>query len=303
MDLGGFFDVLRGGPDGGTTEFSIELSAAPESLEPRYLPANASAPTELQVTFVLDRDANSFAVKRASLAAGDDVFAAARKAGRGYTVPHLTKEEREMLRVQFRHFLPGLQLSTRSRAREIPNSTVEKYFRADSAAMAWRNLFSLIGHVAPLREAVPRFGILGKTPSSELGPGGENLLRALRAADSSGIQLVEYVSRWVSEEFHMLQDLHLLDVDASGTVLALLGDESGGGFRGINIANMGEGSRNCSPSSPGCSQLLQTPPSLSNSLNSIYTLPRRQISETFLPTASSAVNGSTSLKRTANISS
>jgi predicted ATPase len=114
---------------------------------------------------------------------------------------------------------------------------------SDDAWFTWVNEFARVAHVAPLRQPVPRFGILGKSLTSDLGPGGENLLRVLRASDdlsSSGERLAAEVSRWVADDFEMLESLELVDVDDAGTILALLGDERNG-FSRINLANMGEG--------------------------------------------------------------
>jgi predicted ATPase len=247
VDLGGYFDIIWGAQSRRADSFSIELNISRESAEGPYVEPDTDAdtplPTDLDVTFVFDSEKNAIVVSSCSVEGDKKIFAAARRAGRGYMAPHLSDVAREGLTLDFRHFLPtlipGKRLEDRKRRREI----MDFYFYADQAWFSWSSQLARVAHVAPLRQPVPRFGILGKSLTSDLGPGGENLLRVLRAGDEdsgSGERLANLVSQWISENFKMLRGLQLVDVDDAGTILALLGDERRG-FSGINVANMGEG--------------------------------------------------------------
>lgn len=244
VDLGGFYDILWGGGKADSADsFGIELTASGSSLEPGFYSQDEpdeNKPTRLAVNFAFDSERNAIVVSSASVSdANGRIHSSGRRSGRGYSSPSIPEDLRSELTLDFRHFFPVLQPSGTSRdARRLAMDT---YFMAESAWFAWRRALSDVAHVAPLRQPVPRFGILGKSPTSELGPGGENLLRVLRASDDGQTErLADEVSRWVSDVFEMLQALRLVDVDESGTVLALLGDERAG-FDNINVANMGEG--------------------------------------------------------------
>jgi predicted ATPase len=79
--------------------------------------------------------------------------------------------------------------------------------------------------------------------ASELGPGGENLLRVLGSSEKYGVgrrTLVQLLRPWLSERFRMVKNLDLVDLAEGGTIRSLVADEMAG-FKGINVAAMGEG--------------------------------------------------------------
>jgi predicted ATPase len=246
VDLGGYYDIVWGGP-GASEPFSIALSVTPSSIEQEFFLFETSddqaSPTDLRVSFSFDPQRNAIVVSSSSLSGDSETFVSARRSGSGYFSPHIPADGRSRLTTHFRHFLPTY-IPSRDMDFRKERKLLEFMYRADQTTAAWTQMFSGVGHVAPLRQPVPRFGILGKSPTSELGPGGENLLRALRSYDDDGDgrehRLVSEVSQWISSAFGMLEDLRIVDVDEAGTVLALLGDERNG-FRNINVANMGEG--------------------------------------------------------------
>lgn len=251
VDLGGYFDIVWGGQKSRAKGFSISLKFDPKGWDRRFAyrfsdDRPEDTPNALDVTFAFDAARNAIVVSKVDIAGQEGTYASARRAGKsGYVVPHLNKAEAKKVEVAFRHFIPALQPAPNYdyRSGRGRDAILEKFMASDEAWGAWATEFRRVAHVAPLRQPVPRFGILGKSLNSELGPGGENLLRVLRASDDSpgaGTRLATEVSRWVAEDFKMLRSLELVDVDDSGTILALLGDERSG-FEGINLANMGEG--------------------------------------------------------------
>jgi hypothetical protein len=216
------------------------IRGQPAQAQPKHL---HTSKREYLISFSFDPHRNEIAVSSSSISGDTQIFASARRSGTGYSSPHLPVDVRERASVRFRHFLPGYLFTGDIDFRK-DRRLLDFVYRADQTAAAWTRMFSRVGHVAPLRQPVPRFGILGKSPTSELGPGGENLLRALRSYDNAAggreHRLVSEVSRWISSAFGMLEELRIVDVDEAGTVLALLGDERNG-FQNINVANMGEG--------------------------------------------------------------
>lgn len=248
VDLGGYYDIVWGGQAEAAKAFAIALTMSAESAD-RFNYARGpedvggAQPTDLDLRFTFDRQRNAIVVAHSKVTGGDTVFVDARRRGRGYAAMSLPEDIRGAVSLDFRHFIPALFPKHLASEQRLDRNVMNHYFAAQHAFYAWSGQLELVSHVAPLRQPVPRFGILGKSPTSDLGPGGENLLRVLRAGEEpvgSGERLTAEVSKWVSEEFKMLADLRLIDVDQSGTVLALVGDERHG-FRDINVANMGEG--------------------------------------------------------------
>lgn len=244
VDLGGFLDILRGGSGASKNEraVTLELSMGEDSADAVafFRPKEMIRPIDLKVSFTFDPTANQIHVSTVKVSAGSEDLASARRSGRGYTTDLLTPAERKNVQIMFRHFLPLIYRSGNNRLVRL-GKIVEVDHAFDQAHFAWSSVLGNVNHIGPIRVPVPRFGILGKTPPSELGPGGENLLRALRETNG-GEQgdLVENVSDWLSNRLKLLARLRLVNVDKSGTVLSLLGDEREG-FSSINVANMGEG--------------------------------------------------------------
>ncbi len=249
VDLGGYFDILWGGQRSKPRSFSIDLTLDRQGADRRYSFAGSrlagkDVPHTLETTFTFDSKKSAIVVAKSAVRGDNTTFTSVRRAGAGYTSPDAPKAAMRKLSIAFRHFLPMLEPSARFNYRKKGGEELIEYFMAaDDAWFTWVNEFARVAHVAPLRQPVPRFGILGKSLTSELGPGGENLLRVLRASDDisqRGEQLASEVSHWIADNFKMLKSLELVNVDAEGTILALLGDERGG-FPHINLANMGEG--------------------------------------------------------------
>jgi predicted ATPase len=248
VDLGGYFDIIWGGQETTKRSFGIDLSMYEQGVESRYAFGNqkkgSPKPTDLSTSFVFNAEKNAIVVSSAKIGGQDTQFVALRRSGAGYTASNIkSKRIRDRLTHFLRHFLPSLQLTGLARRRQMEDDLFNAYFQAEEGWYAWSVEFGRVAHVAPLRQPVPRFGILGKSLTSELGPGGENLLRVLRASDEeseSEERLASEVSRWIGDNFKMLKSLELVEVDAAGTILALLGDERNG-FSKINLANMGEG--------------------------------------------------------------
>jgi predicted ATPase len=242
VDLGGFLDLVRGGQHASKRTFIFDLSVTEETARrgTLFAPEDRAVPTSMSVAFAFDEKANQIRVSSLKMRGDDREIVSARRSGRGYVSDLLSKKERADSKIFFRHFFPFIA-QTRARP-EQRFDFGDTSFIFQNGQYIWSSILSAVSHVAPLRTAVPRFGILGKTPSGELGPGGENLLRVLREAGAKHhpSDLVKEVSDWVSNRLHLLAKLRLVDVDTSGTVLSLLGDENEG-FESINVANMGEG--------------------------------------------------------------
>ena len=93
-------------------------------------------------------------------------------------------------------------------------------------------------YIAPIRERIPRLGLIGTMPYSELGPSGQNLLKVL--SSKSNEFLIKELRYWLDEKFKILKNIEVVDIDDAGTVKALVAREFNRGPR-INLNAMGCG--------------------------------------------------------------
>lgn len=245
-ELGGFRELLHGKELGPQKTITIELGTPPHGLE-MMLPkgkAKLDLATELSVSFSFAASANRIRVDAVKLSQGNNVVIDVKRAGAIWEAAILTKAAKKHGRLDFFHFLPRFQITSRTPKNEKSVMlALSLSFFLHMHVQVWSQIFEQVRHIAPLRLPVPWFGMLGRTPSSDLGAGGENLVHVLADETQKGKaqkQVVKLVDEWVSKRFAMLKKLRLVNVDRAGTVRSLVGDETNG-FKGINVAAMGEG--------------------------------------------------------------
>lgn len=98
-------------------------------------------------------------------------------------------------------------------------------------------------YVAPIRERIPRHGVIGTMVYSELTPSGQNLMRVLSSSDTistRGKSAIEELNYWLDRKFKLLKNIELVDVDKAGTIKILIADDPRGSVK-INLASMGCG--------------------------------------------------------------
>ncbi len=246
-ELGGFRELLHGKEPTARKTIKIDLGTPPDSMPLMGFPGEKSEVhlgTDLSVSFSFAARANRIRVATVKLSHQDKVVIDVKSAGSDWEAGKYTEAARAHGRLDFLHFLPRLELAgERPKSEKDAKLTLALSLLLHVQAEVWTQLFDRVRHIAPLRLSVPWFGRLGKTPSSDFGTGGENLLRVLADETQRGKskqRLVKLVDEWMSKHFAMLKKLRLVDVDSAGTVRSLVADEADG-FEGINIAAMGEG--------------------------------------------------------------
>lgn len=249
VDLGSFHDILRGGRDAREQTLSVDVGISPwalrEGLGTHSVPSSdirSFLGTDLSVTFAFDARLNKVRLSSARFTREGKITLDVRRAGTGWSLHGAPKVLREFVKPDFFHFLPTLDIVDRPARRKVTDEVFDQYIRAVRQVGAWSQIFENVNHIAPLRTPVPRYSVLGRMPTSDIGAGGENLLRTLGSEEQvrNSKTLTDLVDSWVSDRFGMLRKLRIEDVDPAGTVRALLGDEQTG-FDSINVANMGEG--------------------------------------------------------------
>jgi predicted ATPase len=242
VELGSFHDIITGGRQGGrrTVKISVKTSASASGFFAADSLGKSPESASLSVSFTFDSKANRIKVSSAKLQQDRRILISVQRAGKGWAAPSIAQDVRKHLEVAFAHFIPTVAPTGEApQSRKLATKVLQTMFLSEARAHGWMQVFQGVRHMAPLRLPVPWYGVAGRMPSSELGPGGENLLRVL-ATQEQKPSLISQVRSWITKEFLMLQDLRLVKLDPAGTVLALKGDEIDG-FGEINVAAMGEG--------------------------------------------------------------
>ncbi len=253
VDLGSFQHIVRGGKGARNKIVSIDLAAPSSFIRPLLSrssrkrqegPGGPVGDLRLSVGFSYDSRTNKVLVSSVRLSRGQTDLIEVRRFGKGWSLVGVSRPLREHVTVaRFDHFLPMLIPVRHEAGRSRNQKGMDQFSEAFELRHAWSRVFESVRHVAPLRLPIPFVGIRGRVATSDIGAGGENLLRILgdtervRGAHRS---LVESVNYWMSERFGMLRGLRLEEVDSAGLVRSLVGDEREG-FNDINIAAMGEG--------------------------------------------------------------
>lgn len=248
VDLGSFHDILRGGATGKSRSFSISMAMSEgvvkifEDALPRRRPPLKIA-DRLTVSFVFSARANEVRVGTVRLSRkGEQLMRAG--GGGSWDTRGGTPSMKNHSTVEFMNFLP--QFLPRGRRPKDPKliQRISDLFMASQAQNhLWFHVFEDMHHVAPLRLPIPRYNVLGEIPPSEIGAGGENLLRVLRSEErvrGRRRRLLDLVDEWLSKRFGFMRRLRLEKIDPQGLVRELLADEREG-YPRINVANMGSG--------------------------------------------------------------
>jgi AAA ATPase domain/Protein of unknown function (DUF3696) len=249
VDMGGYFDILRGGSDAKNKTFTVEVESAFEGFNrDRLIPSRgpgekSNGRLRLSVTFEFDKKRNAPSVHSVELSRdGKIVVGVTIRGGR----ERLYGVERAVARGLVAHvysFLPFIH----GPLERTPARTAKKLQSVTRVSnqiyVYWANVFSGLHHIPPARGDVPRIGVVGQTTSRVKGGTGEELLRMLKSkekVEGSPRTLEEEVDRWISGQMKILRKMELKRIDPTGNALSLLGTELDG-FTGINVANMGQG--------------------------------------------------------------
>lgn len=252
VELGAFKDILRSDATKGLRDMTISVRVpdlgheAIGILEPGRKSKEQRIPlaTQLSVAFRFNSTRKEIEIRSARFSKDEETILNFSRSRGKLQLPDVPEQVRRHLEVTFRHFLPVLQpTGKRPKSIKLMRQILNLTMLSNVQAYEWQNLFEKVRHVAPLRLPIPWYGIQGRIPSSDIGEGGEHLLRLLAQPEKLNTNkktLAELVNEWISERFNMLQRLHLRDVDDLGVVKSLVGDEVGGP-KDINVAAMGEG--------------------------------------------------------------
>jgi predicted ATPase len=252
VDLGGFADILyRGAPKSDQT-FSIEFSVrhVGETLFSEFGDGRRNPPkSEETVGFVhrfgYNEGANQIRTRSIEFWRNGKPEFRFRARGLHLTLLEADRSTKKGVDVHLFGVVPFVHASGRGLRSEPAQA--KEYADLSSRVMAhtwgWVDFFRSLVFLAPLRVSIPRYALQGSTSSGNPAANPAVLLEELRnrvRAGPKGQPLLEMVEKWAKSRLNMLRGLKLESVGETGTVYALLVDETKG-FRGINVASMGEG--------------------------------------------------------------
>lgn len=148
------------------------------------------------------------------------------------------------MNVNFMHFIPTLVLSGPPPTSEkVANDAFRSFLESQFHARKLSVKLGEVRYVAPIRERIPRHGMVGTMAYSELGPSGQNLMRVLSSSEIVTRRkktAIDELNYWLSRKFKLLKNVRIWDIDEAKTVKALIADDPRG-ERNINLASMGCG--------------------------------------------------------------
>jgi hypothetical protein len=248
VDLGSYLDIVRTEPE--TKPFQVEFRLTRSERFPFSEFKGKSdekdqevfMPDQWKLSFLFDADANEVRVKAFELTdTGSGKEIKGTQSGKSWSLEGIPEEIRPHLIVDFMHFIPWFRpfgpKPDEKLASKVTNFSFSLHMR--TSILSWQ--FERLAYVGPIRERIPRYGVLGTMPYSELTPSGQNLMRVLSSSGGKGRrQLLGKLNFWLDKKFQMLRDVRIVNLDRGGLVRTLVAKDRAGRQK-INLAATGTG--------------------------------------------------------------
>lgn len=248
VDLGGFFDIVRGGFKSREREFSITLGMDWEGEVPFHLFWGDKNPKSGKMTFEtrfgFDAEMGLPMTLSSTILQDGVKVAEIVKEGKTAKVTDPPISDTKGLEIHLDGFLPFVHFIAPPKG-DHKNDTIVKL--ANSLMMhyvGWSNFFGGVKQIRPLRGPIPRYHILGRIQSTGMGAEGEALLRTLRSrvpVQRHSYPLIDALNDWMANRLGMVKKVSLDMIDKEGGAVASLVADEKKGVDGVNMANMGEG--------------------------------------------------------------
>lgn len=257
VDLGGYYDILRGGRSAKTTSFQIELESSYAGFEEgRLSPSDGDKSSKtskgtlsLSVSFDFDKARSAPYVQSVRADHNQspvvELFAKS-QGGRPdkYDIGSVDPEIAPLLAAHLSSFLPYVHPVTDAPPpQEKLKQVLELTSLSTQVYAYWANMFAGIRFIAPLRDEIPRLGLVGQTTAQRRGRSGEELLRMMSSKEEispQGRTLEQEVDKWLAKKLKLARRVRLKRLGATDAGASLLIDERKG-FSNINAADMGQG--------------------------------------------------------------
>jgi hypothetical protein len=251
LDLGSYLDLIRGGDT--KRKLSLSFTFDEGIVKGRYKKTVGADFYDRQVRyagchveFAYDKTTNKVEVETftGTELDGRKIFSVSKRDGGEWSItgPHV--KLRRFMDVTFWNFFPVLTAKKQDETpSKVSKGVLEWYYLSRMMAVGYMEMLQGLKYIAPIRERIPRFAMMGTMPSSELSPSGENLMRVLSTSDLMRVSkktLIHELNYWLNTRFRLLRNIRMVDVDKAGTLKAIVVDDVKGA-KGINIAFTGCG--------------------------------------------------------------
>ena len=250
VDLGSYLDIIRGHQAKRKLGLAFELEQAPTPIslllkfpkvgEKAFEPFTAY---DLRFSFNAARNTVEVDAFTATSRERKSAYKGTRKED-GWAFHGIPRQLEGHLSVDFDHFLPAVRpVGKGPKEEKTREEGIRLFFAFSLQTQEVRRMFDRLLYVGPIRERIPRYGILGTMPYTELGPSGQNLLRVLSQVGKRGRSMrsmIQELDHWLDKKFRILKNVTIHDLDKGKTVKAILADDPRGEKK-INLAAMGTG--------------------------------------------------------------
>jgi len=251
LDLGSYLDLIRG--HGGerklTLEFALNKQVIPMTFSFGGLRDGSQRRegyAECKIEFSFDKSRNkietvSFDGRDSS---GQNILSVRKVDASKWHIARPPKRLSNHMDVDFVHFVPTIKpRGPKPRNETIANNIIDWYITSRTRANILADLLGDVKYIAPIRERIPRHGMVGTMAYSELGPSGQNLMRVLSSSEIVTRRkktAIDELNYWLSRKFKLLNNVRIWNIDEAKTVKALIADAPRGEKK-INLASMGCG--------------------------------------------------------------
>jgi len=249
LDLGSYLDLIRDGNTDNRLMIKFKLNdpsiRKPITVFTEHGKAMHSHYADLQTEFCFDKSRNkieivSFIGKDHS---GNRIISVRRTVDNNWKISGPPASLKKHMQLKFTNFLPIVEPFGTKPKRDISTQVIRWNFASNIRGAELSEVTERLKYVAPIRERIPRHGIVGTMVYSELAPSGQNLMRVLSTSDITSIRgklAIDELNHWLGSKFKLLKNIELTDVDTGGTIKTLIADGPRGSTK-INLASMGCG--------------------------------------------------------------
>lgn len=249
LDLGSYLDLIRDRNTDYRLIIKFKLNdpnvRKPFTVFAEYGGEKHNSYADLQVEFCFDKARNRIEVVSfiGKDHLGNRIMSVRRTDDSKWKISGLSQRLLEHMQVKFINFIPTVVPIGPKPKLELATQAVRWIFASMVRARELSEVVEKLRYVAPIRERIPRHGIVGTMVYSELSPSGQNLMRVLSSSDiisTRGKAAIDELNYWLGSKFRLLRNIELVDIDKAGTVKTLIADDPRGSKK-INLASMGCG--------------------------------------------------------------
>lgn len=234
VELGSFLDLVHGRDPNSVVSCSFTMDAPivpqlPTNVERQCVYSNISGASGCDVSFSFHRRKNAVEVAGVRLFRDDGTTVI--EAGSNRSRPRVSPEADALsshMKAGYYHFLPSfLPRGPRPKDEKVANMVMSICTSTQMLAAMLAMSFDRLRYVAPVRERIPPYGMLGTMPATEFAPTGQNLMRVLASRSRDGTRggraLFEELRYWLEKRFRLIHRVRLVNIDKPGSVQALFG--------------------------------------------------------------------------------